>query len=124
MEYSGQIGFTITEQSEQQVTAEMPIQSGIINPFGTVHAGAILWFADVTASMLAVQGKPLEPGMQGFPLLINLSANLLSNQTGGVLLAHATYVKRGKSISIVKTLVTGQGERLIAEVTTNQLASR
>ncbi len=124
MEYSGQIAFTITEQNEQQVTAEMPIQSGILNPFGTVHAGAILWFADVTATMLALQGRPLEKGMQGFPLLINLNGNLIGNQTDGVFLARASYVKRGKSISIVKTLITGQDERLIAEVTTNHLASR
>jgi hypothetical protein len=38
----GQIEFTITERSLDQVTAEMPIQAGILNPFGTVHAGATL----------------------------------------------------------------------------------
>ncbi len=37
MQYAGQIEFTITEQAPDRVTAEMPIQAGILNPFGTVQ---------------------------------------------------------------------------------------
>lgn len=50
MKVHGSIEFTVTEQSPERVVAEMPIQAGIKNPFGTVHAGAVLWFADVTTS--------------------------------------------------------------------------
>jgi len=52
MRVEGRIDFTILEQEPEQVVSEMPIQPGILNPYGVVHAGAILWFADVTATVL------------------------------------------------------------------------
>ena len=124
MRYSGQIEFTITEQSADQVTAEMPIQAGVLNPFGTVHAGATLWLADVTATTLVLEGRDPTKGMEGFPLAINLHANLAGNQSEGTFRAQATYVKTGKSVSIVRTTVTGRDGRLIAEVTTSHVASK
>ncbi|WP_290652232.1 PaaI family thioesterase [Aquisalimonas sp.] len=124
MQYVGHIEFAITSRAPEQVTAEMPIQAGILNPFGTVHAGATLWFADVTATHLVLEGRDPTAGMVGFPLAINLSANLAGNQADGVFTAVARYVKRGRSVSIVRTTVTGHGERLIADVTTSHVASK
>ena len=57
MKIEGHIEFTIIEQTAERVVSEMPVTAGIKNPYGTVHAGATLWFADVTATML-VMGKP------------------------------------------------------------------
>ncbi len=122
-QYAGQIKFTITEQAPDRVTAEMPIQAGILNPFGTVHAGATLWLADVTATSLVLEGRNTTKSMAGFPLAISLNANLTGNQSEGTFRAQATYVKRGKSVSIVRTTVTGRDGRLIAEVTTSHVAS-
>lgn len=124
MQYVGHIEFTVTSRAPDQVSAEMPVQAGILNPFGTVHAGATLWFADVTATHLVLEGQDPTAGMVGFPLAINLSANLAGNQADGVFTAVARYVKRGRSVSIVRTTVTGQGERLIADVTTSHVASK
>lgn len=124
MRHSGHIEFTITEQSTEQVIAEMPIQAGILNPLGIVHAGATLWFADVTATTLVLQGREPTKGMEGFPLAINLHASLAGNQSEGTFRAQAVYVKRGKLVSIVRTSVTGRDGRLIAEVTTSHVASK
>lgn len=124
MQYTGNIEFTILTQSAEQVTAEMPIQAGILNPFGTVHAGAILWFADVTATMLVLAGRHAREGMAGFPLAINLNASLAGNQKQGVLRAVATFVKRGRTVSIVRTTVTGEADQLITDVTTSHVASQ
>ena len=55
MQINGHIEFTITERTPDRVDAEMPIQDGILNPFGTVHAGATLWLADVTATVLVLK---------------------------------------------------------------------
>jgi acyl-coenzyme A thioesterase PaaI-like protein len=62
--------------------------------------------------------------MKGFPLAINLNANFLGNQTEGSYRAVSTFVKRGKSVSIVRTMVCGEGNKLIADVTTNHVLSR
>ncbi len=122
--YHGEIRFTITQRSDEEVLAEMPIQEGILNPFGTVHAGATLWFADVTATHLVLSGREPSAGMQGFPLAINLNANLAGNQGEGVFQARARYVKRGRTVSIVRTVVTGKDDRLIADVTTSHVAAK
>lgn len=121
MHVNGQIQFSIVEQSAEKVVGEMPIQAGILNPFGTAHAGATLWFADVCATVLAFGGAEMTPGVAGFPLAISLDAKLLGNQKDGVFRATSVYVKKGKRLSVVRTTVTGQDGRLIADVTTSHV---
>jgi uncharacterized protein (TIGR00369 family) len=124
MRVEGRIEFTIIDQSAERVMSEMPILPGILNPFGVVHAGAILWFADVTATVLVMGSTEFREGMSGFPLAINLNANFARNQKTGRLTAIATFVKKGKTVSIVRTLVLGENDALIAEVSTNHVAAR
>ena len=124
MRIQGVIDFTITEQSPKQVVAEMAIQEGIKNPFGVVHAGAMLWFADVAATVLVMGTGTAEEGAKGFPLAISLNANFLGNQKEGSFRAVATFVKKGKSVSVVRTAVTGADEKLIADITTSHVLSK
>lgn len=123
MEIQGHIKFTITQRSADEVIAEMPVQPGILNPFGIVNAGATLWFADVAASMLVLDGNSLEKGMKGFPLAINLNANLLGNSSSGTFVAKSTYIKNGRTVKVVKTMVTDSSGKLIADVTTSHVLS-
>lgn len=124
MQVRGTIEFTIVEKKEGHVLAEMPIQPGILNPFGVVNAGAILWFADVAASVLLMDAGHEHAGMSGFPLAINLNANLIGNQREGVFTARAELVKRGRTVSLVHTQVRGAGDKLIADLTSNHVLSK
>ena len=124
MEVSGAIQFRITEQAADRVVGEMPVQAGILNPFGVVHAGAMLWFADVCATVLAYGKAEFAPGAAGFPLGINLNASLLGNQKNGALQATSVFVKRGRQLSVVRTTITGEGGRLVAEVTTSHIPAK
>ncbi len=125
MKIEGNIEFYVVEQVPERVVSEMPILPGIRNPYGVVNAGAILWFADVTATIL-VMGPSSIPteGMAGFPLAITLNANFVSNQKEGTFKAVATFVKKGKSVSVVRTIVYGKSDRLIADVSTNHVAAK
>ena len=118
---SGEIEFFIEEREKDWVVSSMPVAEGILNPFGTVQAGAMLWLADVTATVLAIGETQLGEKGQGFPLAINLNANLLSNQRGGDLRAEARFVRKGKRVTVVRTRVTGDKGRLLAEVTTTHV---
>jgi uncharacterized protein (TIGR00369 family) len=118
---SGEIEFFIEERSENCVVSKMPVAKGILNPFGTVQAGAMLWLADVTATVLAIGKSRLGEKGQGFPLAINLNANLLSNQRGGEIRAEARFVRKGKRVTVVRTRVTGDDGTLLAEVTTTHV---
>ncbi len=124
MKVTGQIQFEIVEQSAQRVVGRMPVQAGILNPYGTVHAGAMLWFADVCATVLAFGGGEIEPGQAGFPLAIQLSANLLANQRDGELTAESVYVKKGKRLSVVRTTVSGADGRILVDVTTSHVPAQ
>jgi acyl-coenzyme A thioesterase PaaI-like protein len=70
MIFTGSIEFSVIERSDDRVVSEMPIIDGIKNPNGIVQAGAILWFADVTASLLVMGSFQPSEGMKGFPLAI------------------------------------------------------
>ena len=118
---SGEIEFFIEERSEDCVVSKMPVATGVLNPFGTVQAGAMLWLADVTATVLAIGKSQLGEKGQGFPLAINLNANLLSNQRGGDIRAEARFVRKGKRVTVVRTRVTGDDGTLLAEVTTTHV---
>jgi 1,4-dihydroxy-2-naphthoyl-CoA hydrolase len=124
MKIEGSIEFSIIERADNRVVSEMPIRAGIKNPFGVVHVGAILWLADVTATVLVMGPAQPSEGVKGFPLAITLNANFISNQTDGMFTAISSFVKRGHTVSIVRTLVYGADEKLIADVTTNHVLSK
>jgi 1,4-dihydroxy-2-naphthoyl-CoA hydrolase len=124
MQVNGSITFTITEQSAERVVGHMPVQAGILNPFGVAHAGAMLWFADVCATVLAFGKAEIEAGASGFPLAISLNAALVGNQKEGLFQATSVFVKKGRSLSVVRTTVTGEGGRLIADVTTSHIPAK
>ena len=124
MRVEGNISFQIIEQTPERVISEMPVHPGIRNPFGGVHAGAILWFADVTATVLAFGSTQFSEGISGFPLAITLAANFAGNQKDGVLKAVASFVKKGRTVSIVRTKVFGENNKLIADVTTTHVPAK
>jgi len=118
---TGELEFFIEERRKDRVVSRMPVIPGTLNPFGTVQAGAMLWMADVTATVLAIGSADLGEKGQGFPLAINVNANLLGNQRGGEILAEARFVRQGKRVTVVRTRVTGDEGRLLAEVTTTHV---
>jgi len=120
----GSIDFTIVEHTPERVVAEMPFAEGIRNPFGVAHAGALLWMADVAATVLVLGPVETSADMKGFPLAISLNANLLGNQSRGGFRATAVFVKRGRTVSVVRTTVLGEGERIVADVTTSHVLSK
>lgn len=89
-----------------------------------VHAGAILWLADVCATALVLGSPHATEGQKGFPLAISLSGNFASNQSEGTFKAVSSFVKKGKTVSIVRTEVYGKEDKLIADVTTNHVLAK
>jgi acyl-coenzyme A thioesterase PaaI-like protein len=75
----GELEFFIEEKDEALVTSRMPISKGMLNPFGTIHAGAMIWMADVTATVLALQNASVGPDGRGFPLAININTDMVDS---------------------------------------------
>ncbi|MAC77982.1 MAG: chemotaxis protein [Rhodobacteraceae bacterium] len=119
--YDGALAFRITEQDPDQIRAEMPVTGSMLNPFGVIHAGAMVWFADVVATACAIGDATITPDGKGFPLATNLTTILLANQRDGLLTATARIVRRGRTMATVRTEVRGADDRLLIELTSSHL---
>jgi len=118
---SGHIDFSIEERHEDYVISRMPVAEGVLNPLGLVQAGAMIWLADVTASVLAIGNREIGPEGKGFPLAVSLHASLLGNQKDGEINAEARFVRRGDRLMVIRTRLTGKDNRLLAEVTSTHI---
>jgi uncharacterized protein (TIGR00369 family) len=121
---TGNIDFSIEKRSADCVISRMPVTSGILNPYGTVQAGAMIWLADVTATVLALEGQTIGESGKGFPLAIDIHTNLVGNQRDGEILAEARFVSRGKTVLVIRTRVIGNNDKLLAEVTTTHVIAK
>ena len=121
---TGTIEFSIEERSPDCVISRMPVTLGILNPYGTVQAGAMIWLADVTASILALEGRTIEDDGKGFPLAIDIHTNLMGNQRDGEITAEARFLSAGKTVLVIRTRVIGNRGKLLAEVTTSHVIAK
>ncbi|WP_411837113.1 PaaI family thioesterase [Paracoccus sp. ME4] len=121
---AGQIEFEITGVNDQEATGEMVVASGILNPFGTIHAGALIWFADVIATNLVLGGEQPQEGMDSFPVAVTLNAQLLTNRRDGVLTATSCWVRRGRRISTVRTEVADTQGAVLLDLTSTHMTAR
>ena len=94
---------------------------GILNPYGAIQAGAFIWLADVTASVLMLEGQKLDEKGKGFPLAIDLHTTLVGNQRKGEIRAEARFVQKGRKVTIVRTRILGNDDKLLAEVTSTHV---
>ncbi|MDY6830616.1 MAG: PaaI family thioesterase [Thermodesulfobacteriota bacterium] len=121
---TGKIDFSIEERRADCVISRMPVTPGVLNPYGTVQAGAMIWLADVTASVLALEGRKIEDDGKGFPLAVNIHTSLVGNQTTGDITAEARFLSKGKTVMVIRTRVTGNRNKLLAEVTTTHVIAK
>ncbi|MBO9454580.1 PaaI family thioesterase [Paracoccus sp. R12_1] len=120
---TGQVEFDVTAVSETEAQGEMQIGPGMLNPVGTVHAGALIWFADVVATNLVMGGEQVTEGMDSFPVAITLNAQLLANQKQGSLAARAVWLRRGRRVSTVRTQVTDESGKVLLDLTSTHLGT-
>lgn len=121
---NGHIEFFIEERTADYVMSRMTVTAGILNPFGTIQAGAMIWLADVTASVLAIEGLTIGDDGKGFPLAIDIHTTLVGNQSNGEIKAEARFVKKGRRVLVIRTCITGNKNKLLAQVTTTHIKAR
>jgi uncharacterized protein (TIGR00369 family) len=114
---SGQIEFDITGVGDVEAEGEMQVTAGILNPFGTIHAGAIIWFADVVATNLVLGGEQVQEGIDSFPVALTLNGQMLAKRRDGTLTAISRWVKHGHPIATVRTEVRDQQGALLLDLT-------
>ena len=107
-----------------RAVAELDFKPTLAQLTGRFHTGAIVAFADETATCAAMwETNPsgvLRPEL--FPLTLQLSVNLIRNTDRGTLTAEAQIVHRGRTTLVVEVQVFDDRRRLIAKLSATQLA--
>ena len=60
-------------------------------------------------------------GERAFMVGVDLHAAMLSNQRGGEIRAESRVVRAGRRVTVIRTTVTGEGGKLLAEITTTHV---
>ena len=100
-----------------EVAARIRIEAHHCNPTGNINGGVIISLADNISTGAANRAYLQKTGEHKFLVGVDLHAVMLANQQGGTIRATATPVRVGRRITVVRTQVWGDGDRLLAEVT-------
>ncbi len=91
------------------------------NPTGNINGGVIISLADNISTGAANRAYLQKTGERKFLVGIDLHAVMLANQQGGAIRAIATPVRVGRRVTVIRTQVWGNDDRLLAEVTTTHV---
>ena len=116
-------GTRILSAGEGRAVAELPFKPELSQPTGLFHGGAIIAFADETATAASMwETNPTgEFKPELFPLTLQISANLIRNTNRGVLRAEAEIIHRGRTTLVVEVKVRDELGKLIASLLVTQL---
>ncbi len=105
----------------ERVAAKIVIESHHCNPKGNINGGVLITLADNLATGAAGRAYFAKTGEERFMVGVDLHAVMLANQQGGSVRALARPVRVGRRIMVIRTEVRGDGDRLLAEVTTTHV---
>ena len=96
-------------------------QAHHLNPTRNINGGVFLAMADNRATGAASRAYFEKFATRAFMVGVDLHAVMLANQQGDRIEARATIVRVGKPITVVRTRVTGDDDKLLAEVTSTHV---
>ncbi len=105
----------------ETATAHLNIQAHHCNPTGNINGGVLLSMADNLSTGAANRAYFAKTGERKFMVGVDLHAVMLANQQGGMIRAVATPIRVGRRITVIRTQILGDDDRLLAEVTTTHV---
>ena len=102
--FRGVVGLDVTEMADGEATVVLEAAERHLNPYGTVHGGAIATLVD-TAMGAAVAAAGSEA-----PVTIEMKVTYLEPCKPGKVEARAKVRKRGRRITIVEAEVSQDGD--------------
>ena len=102
-------------------SATIRIEPHHCNPTGNINGGVIISLADNLSTGAANRAYFDKTGERRFMVGVDLHAVMLANQQGGSIRATSRVVRVGRRITVIRTEVHGDDNRLLAEITTTHL---
>jgi len=107
--------------AETHNAARIVIEAHHCNPTGNINGGVIISLADNISTGAANRAYFAKTGENKFMVGVDLHAVMLANQQGGTIRGVARPVRVGRRITVIRTQVLGDNDRLLAEVTTTHV---
>ncbi len=120
MTFDQHIGMT-SDHGEHGHVATIEIEAHHKNPTGNINGGVIISLADNLATGAANRHWQEKFGEEAFMVGVDLHAVMLGNQLGGKIRAESSPVRVGKRVTVIRTVVSGDEGRVLAEVTTTHV---
>jgi len=115
------LGFQPGAADEAQATSRLVTEPHHLSPTGAIHGGALISLADNVATRMANAAQAGGPNEGKFMSGIDLHATFLSNQLGGTVTATARVVRAGRRVTVIRSEVTGDNDKLLLELTTTHI---
>ena len=115
------MGLKFIEVTPEAVRATLTIETHHQNPTGMIHGGVLVGLADNAATAMANTAHKAIDGDEAFMVGIDLHANMIANQRGGTITFEARPIRVGRRVAFIRTTVSGDGGRVLAEVTTTHV---
>jgi uncharacterized protein (TIGR00369 family) len=103
----GLLGIEFTEVSAGRLRARLPLRPELLNPYGDLHGGTVVAFADTVCGLGS--GAHLPEGAAS-AVTIELKANLLRNVREGTLTCEGTLVHAGRTTQVWDARVWAEGD--------------
>lgn len=118
MTFNQLIGMTMGDDYSEAV---IETKDHHLNPTGNINGGVLISLADNLATGVANHHWQDKTGEQAFLVSVDLHAVMLTNQLGGTIKAKSEPVRVGRRVVVIRTQVTGEDEKILAEITTTHV---
>lgn len=103
------IGIEVTDIGEDYICGKMPVDNRTKQPFGVLHGGSSLAFAETLGSVIGGMKVPSHQNVMG----IEINANHLKTVKEGYVYGKAVPVRIGNKIQVWGINITDEGNDLV-----------
>ncbi|MEN4761702.1 MULTISPECIES: PaaI family thioesterase [unclassified Chryseobacterium] len=117
-----EIKFIDIDLENETLTATMPVQPKVHQPFGILHGGASCVLAETMGSSLS---NIFIDGSKYYGVGTNINSNHLRSKKDGIVTAVARFIRKGKSMHVSEIEISDEKGKLINHTTmTNNIILR
>lgn len=108
------LGIVFTDVTEDSLTATMPVNEAVHQPFGILHGGASVALAETLGSCLSF--VHLDDN-QYTAVGTNINSNHLRAKKDGMVIGTATFIRKGRTLHISQIEIRDEEGKLINHTT-------
>lgn len=117
-----EIKFTDLDITNEMLTATMPVQSKVHQPFGILHGGASCVLAETLGSCLS---NIFIDGDKYYAVGTNINSNHLKSKKDGVVTGTVRFIRKGKTMHVSEIEIRDEKGDLINHTTmTNNILNK